>query len=429
LLSDTVHAALWALVRTLHDATGARHRLSFGIAYYDSERDRVITHVAAFGPAVTALQADPAIISAYGNENADRLAIQFAYNTFSLLDESREIAAAFEAAWTALATETADPNWQFAAVANLNNFSYEGIAADLGHGVSIHGRSFDWLKEALHWDQADLDRLSEDWSAGGGSSSYVLTAITNQPKTSDNFLLGSDGAWFSRTSRALLAMRLLGPGDLQIGKTFLNRPAHFNVGIGGRSSSGWTTWRPGAPFILSESLIPSIRKQIDTLNSVESSLETSARHIGLALRSFSSSYDRMMHQAEDTVIDLITALEAMWKLDAELSFRLAFRTAVLLGLTDHGLEGIFETLRSYYKIRSKIVHGSSLTDKERGQVREYESLRSVVRHLLRSFIHLLANPGQWTLAKLSQDPDLLLLHSARRAALQIAMGIRPAGAT
>jgi len=206
---------------------------------------------------------------------------------------------------------------------------------------------------------------------------------------------------------------------------FLNRPSVFNVGLGGRESAGWTFWRPGKVYALTDASLPALRAQVDTLVSVENEIQTGARQIGVAVRSFSSIYDRLMHQAEDCVIDAITALEGLWKLESELSFRLAFRTASLLGDTDDTREEIFQTLRKYYGVRSKIVHGSNLSTKEQELVLNYEPLREIVGRTLRAFVYLLANPGEWTVKRLSNDPDPILLHSARREALQRAMGVLP----
>jgi len=430
-LTDTARSTLLGLVQSVCDviapSRGSLSRSRQDIAYYDTERDKLITEVAEFAGAVAALQADPVISAVYGPDNAHRLAIQFVYNTCGLLDRGADIPAAFEATWTALVVETSQLDWRFAGVANLNNFSYDGDIADLGHGVSIQGRSFERLKQTLNWDQVDLDRLTEDWSAGYGASSYVLVVVTTQPKGPANFVLASDGAAYPLAARALLAMRLHGAGGLHLGRMLLNRPAAFNVGVGGRSSTGWTIWRPGIQYKLTDTMIPDIRQQVDTLTTVENHLQTSARHIGLALRSFSSIYDRLMHQGEDCVIDSITALEALWKLDSELSFRLAFRTSSLLGRTDDSREKIFETLRTYYKIRNKIVHGSTLSKNESALVLNDEPLREIVRTTLRAFIHLLANPGEWTVQRLASDPDPILLHSERRSALQKAMALLPGG--
>jgi hypothetical protein len=272
-----------------------------------------------------------------------------------------------------------------------------------------------------------LDFLTEDWTAGGTPSSYVIVVETPQPKTPANFILSSDGAAYPLAARAMLAMRLLGAGAPHFGRMLLKRPAAFNVGIGGRSFSGFTIWWPGGEYNLTQAMIPEIRQQVETLITVENDLATSARHIGLALRSFSSIYDRLMHQGEDCIIDAITALEALWKLDSELSFRLAFRTASLLGGTDDLREQILETLRKYYGIRSKIVHGTTLKPSESALVQNDEPLREIVRKALRAFLHLLANPAEWTVARLDSDPDPVLLHSEKRLALQKAMAVLPLG--
>ena len=427
MLTDVTRCALLSLVESASDVVIPRHffrsRSRYGIAYYDMERDRPITEVVTFASAVTALQADPVICAVYGLDNAHRLAIQFVYNTCKLLDSGADIPTAFEATWTALVAETSDPDWRFAAVANLYNFTYDGDVVELGHGVTIRGRSFDWLKETLKWDQVDLDRLSEDWSGGGFPSPFVLVVVTSQPKAPDNFILASDGDAYPLAARVLLAMRLHGGGHVHVGRMFLNRPAAFNVGVGGRSSTGWTIWRPSIEYKLTETMIPKIRQQVDTLMKVENYLHTSARHIGLALRPFTSIYDRLMYQGEDCVIDSITALEALWKLDSELSFRLAFRTSSLLGKTDDDRELIFKTLRKYYNIRSKIVHGSTLKSEERALVQNDEPLRDIVQRTLKAFVHLLANPTEWTVGRLARDPDLMLLHSERRSEIQNAMAV------
>jgi hypothetical protein len=407
--------------------TGARvlTESRFGIACYNRARDEPITQVATFAAAVAALQTDPDIARAYGSDNAHRLAIQFVYNTGGRLDNGLELQAAFQATWEALVAETAQPDWQFASVANLSNFSYHGDIADLGHGVSVQGRHFERLRHTLKWDQLDLDRLTEDWSAGGFPSSHVLVAVTTQRKSPTNFVLSSDGAAYPLAARALLAMRLHGPGDVHIGRMFLNRPAAFNVGIGGRQSSGFTIWRPGREYTLTDTMVEPIRREVETLIAVEKQLETSARHVGLAVRSFSSMYDRLMHQKEDCIIDAITALEALWKLDAELSFRVAFRTSSLLAAGDDERDQLFKTLRTYYTVRSKIVHGTPLKDREAALVRDDEPLRDIVRRTLRGFIHLLANSGDWNVGRLAKDTDPILLHAGHRLSLQRAMGLAP----
>ena len=297
-------------------------------------------------------------------------------------------------------------------------------------------RAFDAFKDQL--PDIDPDETAEWITAlddvidrNPGRAEFLIRRILHHARSRRIGVpsLVETGAAYPLATRALLAMRLLGPGAPHIGRMFLMRPAAFNTGIGGRSYAGFTIWWPGAQYNLTEMMIPKIRQQVDTLIAVEKDLETSARHIGLALRSFASIYDRLMHQGEDCIIDSITALEALWKLDSELSFRLAFRTSSLLGTSDDLRQQIFETLRTYYGIRSKIVHGTTLQTSESALVQNDEPLREIVRKTLRAFIHLLGNPGEWTVGRLASDPDTVLLHSEKRLALQKAMAVLPLGGT
>jgi len=187
-LTEVARSTVLGLVqRAWHVVTPSRYSVSGsrrGIAYYDTSRDEPIIEVTEFAGAVAALQSDTVIAAIYGPDNAQRLAIQFVYNTCGLLDDGVDIPAAFEATWNALVTESSQPHWRFAAVANLSNFSFTADIAELGHGVSIQGRSFDHLKQALGFDQVDLDVLAEDWSAGGAASSYVCPSPKPLPPRS-----------------------------------------------------------------------------------------------------------------------------------------------------------------------------------------------------------------------------------------------------
>lgn len=107
----------------------------------------------------------------------------------------------------------------------------------------------------------------------------------------------------------------------------------------------------------------------------------------------------------------------------ELSFRLAFRTSSLLAHTDDERVSLFIILSNYYKIRSKVVHGSSLTDKQEAELRDDEPLRDIVRRCLRAFLHLAVNPGEWTLGQLEREADTALMHQTTRESLQKAMAL------
>lgn len=182
MLTDAARSTMLGLVQgACHVVTPSRYSVSgsrCGIAYYDTSRDEPITEVTEFAGAVAALQADPVIAAIYGSENVQRLAIQFVYNTCGLLDDGIDILAAFEATWNALVTESSQPHWRFAAVANLSNFSFAGDIADLGHGVSIQGRSFDRLSKrsgSIKWTWTSSPKI------GQPAGQRVLTCLSSKP--------------------------------------------------------------------------------------------------------------------------------------------------------------------------------------------------------------------------------------------------------
>ena len=69
------------------------------------------------------------------------------------------------------------------------------------------------------------------------------------------------------------------------------------------------------------------------------------------------------------------------------------------------------------------MHGSTLKSEERALVQNDEPLRDIVQRTLKAFVHLLANPTEWTVGRLARDPDLMLLHSERRSEIQNAMAV------
>ena len=122
------------------------------------------------------------------------------------------------------------------------------------------------------------------------------------------------------------------------------------------------------------------------------------------------------------MIDGVTALEALLPTKAELAFKLAYRVAGLLAADDDTRVTYFNSMKAYYQTRSRIVHGSSLNNKDRELIRNDQPLRSVVRQLLMGFLHL-AESTQIPLGKsfYEQRLDGDLLHPEKRSDLRKAM--------
>ena len=73
---------------------------------------------------------------------------------------------------------------------------------------------------------------------GWGSSPYIIWAEDDVEKSPENFITTSSLPW-TKATRALGALRLLGPGEITMSQMWITRTAKFNVGLGGLQASGW----------------------------------------------------------------------------------------------------------------------------------------------------------------------------------------------
>lgn len=113
----------------------------------------------------------------------------------------------------------------------------------------------------------------------------------------------------------------------------------------------------------------------------------------------------------DRLIFLVTALEALISQNEnELNYRISHRTATLLGETELEKSTIFQSIKEYYNLRSKIVHG---TPQE--EVKFYETwyLQEIVRSLILKFISLYEN-GFKDSQKFLKQLDIAIFDSSLR---------------
>lgn len=84
------------------------------------------------------------------------------------------------------------------------------------------------------------------------------------------------------------------------------------------------------------------------------------RAFGIALRRFNFAYDKMRN--EDRLIDYVIALEALllYRIRDELKYRLALRTAHLIGQSDKQRKYYFDLMKAAYDQRSAIIHGEHM---------------------------------------------------------------------
>ena len=147
-------------------------------------------------------------------------------------------------------------------------------------------------------------------------------------------------------------------------------------------------------------------------------------NVRLAVRRFESVYTRGLRQREDRIIDQLIALEALAGSGTELRFRLAFRISALLASDDDERLALFEAMKRYYDVRSKIVHGGDLRAAELSLVQDDGELRTVARRLVRAVIFATVHSDLRLTGKyIDGQLDRALLDTHMRQKLQAALGI------
>ncbi len=122
-------------------------------------------------------------------------------------------------------------------------------------------------------------------------------------------------------------------------------------------------------------------------------------------------------------VELITSLEALLVPEEEvLSFRLAQRVANLIGTDAVSRKDLFRQVRSFYGVRSKLVHGAEFKKKELTVLQQLDSLREITRRVLLSVLALAADIGLTsdtyaTLNDMCFDDDLRRSIQSRASAL------------
>ena len=116
-----------------------------------------------------------------------------------------------------------------------------------------------------------------------------------------------------------------------------------------------------------------------------------ARKVSLAIHRFAASFSRSGGRfgTEDRVLDTAIALEIMYGLDGSgLTDKLSTRAAWLLGGSAEERRQIFDEVKSFYKVRSDIVHGN--VDKKPDPDKFWKALKNGHNVACRTFSELLS---------------------------------------
>lgn len=236
------------------------------------------------------------------------------------------------------------------AILSLN---LEHQPVSLERGVCIRPIS----KEEL-WELGDTSRfdrmltnpivtphmLGEDWN---------ILAIEIQHQDEQVF---STEATQTVYEAVITALALVSPGHLQFHD--LGVSANFGMGSTGTLWTGRLSpkeiGRRGGPYVLDQKISQRLESSWPHLRKI---MEAKRHDLRIPAQRLLIGGERV--RMDDAIIDYAIGLEALLLKDAntELSYRFALRGANILALSSGEKERIFDQLRDFYDIRSKIVHG------------------------------------------------------------------------
>lgn len=188
--------------------------------------------------------------------------------------------------------------------------------------------------------------------------------------------------------------------------------------------------------------VQDIKTHFDFISSSEPAAGASEQFFNSALDRFSASF--RFRDIQQSIIDLIVALEALFPVGEELRYRLAVSVASLLGTNDRERQRFFRSTYAGYKLRNAIVHGRGnqaknmanalkelfpeLEGKTNSEVNKHiggalKELQFIVRKTLRAYITLKISDSQasWPTA---DDYDYLLFDLERCHQIQKQLGIK-----
>jgi Apea-like HEPN len=394
-----------------------------GIAFYDTRKDEKIQHLESFAAAASKIVYLSRFVESFGADAAPRIALQFVYQYFErgrIMSYSEEV---FESTYDDLIKELESPVWIFRGVANVRYFMSDVHHIDLDDGITIRGRSPADLA-SLGFGTAIWDRITEDWS-GFGASSLVLIAEHSIPKKPDNLILTDSYQIGVKAIRAILALRLCSEGSVGIGPMWVIRSARFNVGIGGISRAGASIPTMGTYFEWTPTISDNYSAIYDGVKQLEEEgFKASPGNLSVALRAFSSTYDRWPTAQDSQLLDCVTAFEALLGADNEIAFKLSFRVAWILADTDEERGNLLKLLKDFYNTRSRVIHGATLQAKHQTLLRRVDELRNIVKRLLVAFIRIgNTKPAEYRKTFWQEKLDGMLVNTVERKKLRAALGL------
>lgn len=264
-------------------------------------------------------------------------------------------------------------------VAILENLDSEIKNEEIGKGIFIKGLTLEEVEEL--WNEYSLIQSHYHYSnfpyVPPTRIKSVLYITVDEPK-----IIASQGSqpkvdsgkatinWIKPLfERAVTALKLLKMGSVKLGPIIHNQSPLF-------PGERLTHSGPASPTkpLFEYRLLPSDLIDLQTLFLALEKIDPSNKTYRIGLDRYNMAVERDL--LEDALLDSMICCEAFLLNDikerGELGFRLALRAAHLLGESSEEKQTIFLSSKNAYNVRSKIIHGNSLSPKQ------VESLPSVV---------------------------------------------------
>jgi hypothetical protein len=382
-----------------------------GVPRFDMGKDDLVRTLPSFTELLSALGSVPGVAAMYGPDGPDYLALSWAYATRLETPPS----------WNKFAKQMLGPTFRLWAITKLGGVALDRTVIRLSDGLTLATRTHEVLEKRFSWWTPQLDGLLLDFRSDTGLAWAVMAHESVHPQTPDDMMLSSDGSSYEPMARLLLAFRLVSDAEIWTGPTYLGRE--------GALSSGGLTIPAGPSFRWANAPTPvnvrQVKEVYGALRSFDGRVGGDLTHIATAFRRFSRAFDRDFSRTEDRVVDYVTALEgAVGRDGPELSFSLAFRVSAMLEREDAARVSMFNALKAFYGLRSRIVHGSPLGKQESALLGRESELRLMVRRLLLGLLALVGTTFDPTRKFIDKDLDEVLIAERTRRQLVTVMARR-----
>ena len=388
--------------------------------HFDSGFDARFMQLGAYQIAADALNDLASVKRMYGAAGS-RLALELLYAYFAATPSLELHRPTLDSVLGQGQEELAMANWRHLGFGILQCFHTELAVLQIAPDVMVCLRTPQAMpagitNEHLEWLQEDVTH--------GAFGHYALVAEHLEPKTPKNIINGDSFHTFGKMHRTMLAMRLLKAGAVGTGRWYSIRPAHLPANLPGQSSNGETRSRHGADYTLVADDLPHLRSLYALLFDFEINHQKKWKNISVALRRFSDIYDNDQLRPDDQVIDAMIAVEALVGTSQEIAYRLSSRVAGILSDSDDVRIQVYELVKDYYKVRSTLVHGGDLEEKESAMLTNNDELLGVLRRMLVAFLRLATGQSRFNSRRAVEHAlDGMLLSTAIRHELRQSMGL------